>query len=411
MPKFEYIAKSMSGNETTSIISADSQETAVDMLHQSGLIVLSIHPAARSFASRLSSTDVPLFSSGISTTVIALFTRQLAAMVKAGLPLIRALHALARDETERKLSQTLIQVAADIEGGDTFSAALSNHPRVFSKLYVSLIRAGEESGNLATILRQLATYLERAESIRRKVKTAMAYPVFVVCFVIAASAALFLKVVPMMAKIYDKLGAELPKLTQAVITTSDLLRQYLWIVILVLAGLVLVRIILKRSQVGRMMLDTWKLRMPIFGPILRKVVVAKFLRTMGVLVDSGLPMLDSLELAGETSGNEVVTQASKRIAETVSRGGSLSKGFADASVFPEIVVQMVSTGEETGSLGEMLNNISDFYDEQVETSITGLSAFIEPLLIMLIGAIVAIVVVSTFLPIFYMGQAVRKGMH
>ena len=409
MPKFEYIAKSVRGVETTSHITADSQEAAVELLHRDGLIVLSIRPASMGFASRLQG-DTPLFARGVAAGVIALFTRQLSAMIKAGLPLIRALHALARDEHDRRLSKTLVRVASDIEAGETFSSALRRHPAVFPKLYVSLVKAGEESGRLADILRQLSVYLERAESIKRKVRTATAYPIFVICFVIIASAALFLKVVPMMADIYKKLGAELPALTQAVINASDFIRAYVWLLPVLLIVLFLVRAMLKRSTAGRLLLDSWKLRVFIFGPILRKVVIAKFLRTLGVLVDSGIPMLEALELASETAGSEVIAQASLHIRDTVARGGHLSKGFSEADVFPEIVVQMVATGEETGTLGEMLDSMAGFYDEQVETSISGLSSFIEPLLIIMIGAVVAIVVISTFLPIFYLSQAVRRGM-
>jgi len=409
VPKFEYIAKSVRGVETTSHITADSQEAAVELLHRDGLIVLSIRPASMGFASRLQG-DTPLFARGVAAGVIALFTRQLSAMIKAGLPLIRALHALARDEHDRRLSKTLVRVASDIEAGETFSSALRRHPAVFPKLYVSLVKAGEESGRLADILRQLSVYLERAESIKRKVRTATAYPIFVICFVIIASAALFLKVVPMMADIYKKLGAELPALTQAVINASDFIRAYVWLLPVLLIVLFLVRAMLKRSTAGRLLLDSWKLRVFIFGPILRKVVIAKFLRTLGVLVDSGIPMLEALELASETAGSEVIAQASLHIRDTVARGGHLSKGFSEADVFPEIVVQMVATGEETGTLGEMLDSMAGFYDEQVETSISGLSSFIEPLLIIMIGAVVAIVVISTFLPIFYLSQAVRRGM-
>lgn len=409
MAKFEYVAKRRSGSEISSVITADTTDAAVELLHKEGLIVLSIRQSGPTLATRLSQ-DVPFLASRVSSFVIALFTRQLSAMIEVGLPLIRALHGLAKDEHDRRLSSVLSDVAAQIEGGETFSRALAGHPRIFSKLYVSLVQAGEESGSLATVMRQLSTYLERAEAMRRKVRTAMAYPIFVISFVVIASTVLFLKVVPMMANVYDKLGAELPKLTQVVIGMSRLLGQYLWVLFLLLAALWGIWIILRRSSAGRFFLDRRKLRIPIFGPILRKVVIAKFLRTLGVLVESGVPILQSLDLASGTAGNEVIHRAAKDIEDSVSRGSSLSAGFQRASVFPEIVVQMVSTGEETGTLGEMLSSMAGFYDEQVETAVSGLAAFIEPLMILLIGAVVALVVISTFLPIFYLSQAVRRGM-
>lgn len=238
----------------------------------------------------------------------------------------------------------------------------------------------------------------------------MTYPTFVVGFAVIASSVLFLKIVPMMAGIYAKLDAELPMPTQIVITASSIVGRYVWVpIVLTIAVIVAWRVMMKNSA-GRYVLDSFKLRLPIFGRILKKVVIAKFLRTLGVLVESGLPVIDALELAGGSSGNEVVFRASGKIGNMVSHGSSLSKSFASTGVFPEIVVQMVSTGEETGTLGEMLANLSDYYDEQVGTSVEGLSSILEPLLIVLIGSIIALMLVAMFLPVFHLGGAIRKGM-
>ncbi|MFH1865323.1 MAG: type II secretion system F family protein [Candidatus Eisenbacteria bacterium] len=331
-------------------------------------------------------------------------------MLHAGLPLTRALYSLARDEANATLGTVVVQVATDIESGETLSSAMSRHPGVFSRLYISMVKSGEQSGKLVTIMRHLATYMDRTEAVKRKVRSAMTYPVFVIGFSVIASSVLFLKIVPMMAGIYAKLDAELPMPTQIVIAASRIVGQYIWVPILLIIAVIVAWRVMMHNSAGRFVLDSFKLRIPIFGRIIKKVVIAKFLRTLGVLVESGLPVMDSLELAGGSSGNEVILQAAGKIGNMVSHGSSLSKSFASTGAFPEIVVQMVSTGEETGTLGEMLANLSDYYDEQVGTSIEGLSSIIEPLLIVLIGGVIALMLVAMFLPVFHLGGAIRKGM-
>lgn len=406
MAKFEYEAKNAAGVKVTDVLTADSEHAAVDVLHAQGLVVLSVREAKEGVTGRLVSIKA-LFSGRITDSDLAVASRQLATMVHAGLPLIRSIHALTRDEKNEALAKVLRTVAEDISGGDTMSRALGKHPQVFSHFYVSLVRSGEESGTLDATMLQLAAYLERAESIRRKVKAAMSYPIFVIGFVVLAGLVLFLKVVPMMAKVYDNLDSELPLLTRIVIATSDAIQTNLW-VLFVLAGAIFIGFaMLKRSPKGRFFLDKKKLHLPIFGGIVHQLVLAKFMRTLGVLFDSGVPVLSALELSSGSAGNEVIARAVGEIGESVSKGATLSRGFTDAEPFPEIVVQMVSTGEETGTLGNMLKELSDFYDERAETAISGLSSLIEPLLMVFIGGVVAIVVVATFLPIFGLSQVIR----
>ncbi|MBN2566141.1 MAG: type II secretion system F family protein [Candidatus Eisenbacteria bacterium] len=411
MTRFEYVAKSTSGDQRSSFLYAESATAAADILHRDGLVVLSIREVKGKIREeRKEAVKTGLFAGHVPPGSIALFTKQLTSMLNAGLPLTRALYSLARDEANGTLSGIVVQVATDIEGGETLSSAMARHPGAFSRLYVSMIRSGEQSGKLVTIMRHLARYMDRTEAIKRKVRSATTYPAFVMGFAILASTILFLKIVPMMANIYEKLNADLPLPTQMVITASRIVGHYIWVpIILVIAVIVMWRVMMRNSP-GRLALDGLKLRLPIFGRILKKVVIAKFLRTLGVLVESGLPVMDSLELAGGSSGNEVVLEASQKIGNMVSHGSSLSKSFASTGVFPEIVVQMVSTGEETGTLGEMLANLSDYYDEQVGTSIEGLSSILEPLLIVLIGGIIALLLVAMFLPVFYLGGAIRQGM-
>ncbi len=410
MAQFEYTAKNMSGARTTNVLAAESAQAAADILHARGLVVLSVREVGQRLGSKLTEGK-PLFGRNrVKGTQVALATRQLSTMLKAGLPLIRALNALATDGGG-DLSTVLKSVADDVANGETFSKALSAHPKVFSKLYVSLVRSGEESGSLDLITRQLAEYLDRSEEIKRKVKSALAYPVLMIGFLIVVSAVIFLKIIPMMAETYEKLGVALPTITQLVVNISNFAVSKIWLFALLAVGMFVAIRLLRASDQGRLLLDRLKLNVPLFGKIVTKVVTAKFLRTLGVLVQSGLPIIEALTLAGRTSGNMVLEGASNRIAESVSRGGNLSDGFADVDVFPELIVQMVATGEETGSLGEMLSEIADFYDEQSETAINTLASVIEPVMIILVGGMVTVVVVATFLPIFTMGQALRRGTH
>ncbi|MBM3307350.1 MAG: type II secretion system F family protein [Candidatus Eisenbacteria bacterium] len=409
MARFEYEAKSTHGARTANVVYAESAEAAVDVLHRDGYVVLSIREAKEGIKERLSGSRV-LFGMPVSTGVVALFTKQLAAMFNAGLPVIRALYGLAREERNRAFSDALVRVATDIESGETLSNAMAKHGSVFSKVYVSMVRSGERSGTLGVILGHLVKYMNRTEAIKRKVKAAMTYPMFVVGFAVLATIVLMLRIVPLMANIYDSLGANLPGPTKMVIAVSHALGRHFWLLPVLLLALLIAHRALRRTPAGRLSLDSFKLRMPIFGAIIQKVVIAKYLRTLGVLVESGLPIIDALELAGETAGNEVVERASQDIARHVSRGAGLSLGFRAAGIFPEIVVQMITTGEETGRLGEMLTTVSDHYDDQVEASVEGLASLIEPLLIVMVGGLIALMLVAMFLPVFHLGGAIRQSM-
>jgi type IV pilus assembly protein PilC len=407
--RYEYEAKSTRGVRTSNVVYAESAEAAVDVLHRDGYVVLSIREVREGIRQRLTGSSV-LFGAHVSTGTVTLFTKQLAAMFNAGLPVIRALYGLAREERNRAFSDSLVSIATDIESGETLSNAMSKHGGVFSKVYVSMVRSGERSGTLGVIFGHLVKYMNRTEAIKRKVKAAMTYPVFVVGFAILATVLLMLRIVPLMAGIYDKLGAELPGPTKVVIAASHALSQYYWIFLIAGAAVFFVYQSMRRTPSGRLSLDSIKLRLPIFGQIIKKVVVAKYLRTLGVLVESGLPIIDALELAGETAGNEVVQRASGDIARHVSRGSGLALGFHSAGIFPEIVVQMVTTGEETGRLSEMLATVSDHYDDQVEASVEGLASLIEPLLIVMVGGLIALMLVAMFLPVFHLGGAIRQSV-
>ena len=289
------------------------------------------------------------------------------------------------------------------------SAAMGNHPRAFSLMYISLIRAGERAGTLDVILEDLAVYLEKIDGIQTKVRSALSYPIFVLGFTLLAGAFLLLKIVPTFANIYADLGQQLPTLTRVVIAVSDLARSNAVMTLALGAALILVITAWCKTPTGRKMLDTAALRVPVFGPIVRKSVMSRFCRTMGVLMRSGLPMLDVLDLVRQASGNARVGAAIEDVREKIRMGQPITASFRSTKVFPEMVLQLMSTGEESGDLDGMLLKGADFYDRQVEAAVHGLASLIEPVMIVLVGAVIGVIVVSMFLPIFYMGEAVMRG--
>jgi len=339
---------------------------------------------------------------------LALFTRQFATVMEAGIPLVRGLRGLAADTPSRVLARAIGDLGRRIERGEGLSDALAAHPEAFNKMYVSMARAGERAGTLDAILEELAVYLEKVDAIRTKVRAAMSYPIFILIFAFLATLFLLFKIVPTFAEIYASFGQQLPGLTQLIVNISNAIRTHAVLTIGILAAVVLVFYLLTRSGPGRYALDRFLLGVPIFGPIIRKAVMSRFCRTLGILLHSGLPILDSLELARGTTGNVVVSGAISRAKELVGSGHGITESFRATRKFPEMVLQLMATGEESGDIDGMLIKASDFYDRQVEASVHGLTSLIEPLLIVVVGGLIGIVVVSMFLPIFYLGDAVMK---
>lgn len=409
MPSFSYVAKDIQGSEVSGRMAAPSPTVVVDELHRRGLIVLSIaHGAAPGVPGGvirwLRSREV--IPSRVGVRQLALFSRQLATMVNAGLPLVRSLASLARDETHAGFRKVLLNVSSSIESGVTFGEALKQHPSVFSPLFVAMIRAGETSGTLDDILERVADYLERVDAIQTKVRSATAYPIFVSVFALVATGFLILKIVPTFAEIYKNFGAELPGPTQALITISQVMRHNALVVLLVLGALVAAFLAGRRTPAGRFLLDGIKLRMPIFGVLVRKSVLSRLARTLACLLRSGLPVLESLSLVRETCGNAVVARAVDRVSDRIRSGMDLATAFGEEKIFPEMLIQMIATGQETGSVDRLLDKASDFYDRQVEAAVAGMTALVEPLLIVCVGTLVGLIVVVMFLPVFHLGRAV-----
>lgn len=410
MAQFAYVAKSKSGEELSGFLDGTSVDEAVTELHARGLIVLHVaedRSAAKGLSLLARFMAMPVKRT--STRDLALFTRQLSTALDAGIPLVKALRGLAADSSTGTLSKAVADVASRIESGTTLSEAIAAHPESFNTMYVSMIRAGERAGTLDEILNDLAVYLEKMDAIKTKVRSALSYPVFVLIFAVLATALLLFKIVPTFAEIYADLGQDLPGLTRGVVSVSNLVRSNILLSIVTLLAFVGLLVAWTRTRTGRYALDMFMIRVPIFGPIIRKAIMSRFARTFGILLRSGLPILDGLQLVKGTTGNAVVSAALDEATNRIEAGQGVTESFRATGRFPEMVLQLMATGEESGELDSMLLKASDFYDRQVEASVHGLTSLIEPVMIVLVGAFIGIIVVSMFLPIFYLGDAVMKG--
>jgi len=338
---------------------------------------------------------------GVSTRDLQIFTRQLATMIDAGLPLVQCLEILSTQTDNKSFGKILNNVKITVESGATFSESLAKHPKVFDELYVNLIAAGEVGGILDTILARLSTYIEKAEKLRRQIKSAMVYPIAVLCVAILVVIVMLTKVIPVFENMYKEFkGAKLPAPTKFVIDLSNgFLANWYWFFGISIAVAVLFTAAI-RTERGKHIWHATLLRIPIIGPVLRKVVVARFTRTLGTLLSSGVPILDALEICAKTAGNVVVQSAIMYAREKISEGKDLAGPLAETKVFPPMVVQMIGVGEQTGAMDQMLQKIADFYEDEVDIAVAGLTSLMEPLMMVVIGGVVGGLVVAMYLPVF-----------
>ncbi len=400
MGLFKYVAKGPGGHHEVSLVEAPSESAVVASLQKRGLVILSVSEEADRV------TGVSGSRRKVRKSELVVFSRQLATMVDAGLPLVQSISTLAEQAERPGLRTVLEDIEQSIEGGSSFSEALAGHPRVFSELFVSMVRAGEASGNLAEILERLASHLEAALALRRKVRAAMTYPAVVSTMALIISLVLVLKVIPQFGEIYKDFDAPLPAATQMLLNVSDFLRAYFPFAIgsLLVAFLLFRRYI--KTESGAMRYHRFKLGLPIFGPLFRKVAISRFSSTLSVLVKSGVPILSALEIVSKTAGNKLVERAVTQAMEEIKQGENIAHPLSESKVFPPMVIKMISVGEESGKLETMLSKISDFYDSEVEAAISGLTSMIEPLLIAFLGVVVGTVVICMFLPIFKLSTIV-----
>lgn len=409
MPRFAYEVLDAHGKIIKGLTEAKDPVSLVSRLHQDGLFVVSINEEGRILKKGLFDylPRVRSLIERIKLDLLVIFTSQLAVMINAGINILRALTSIANTIGNRRFKEVIEKVKNDIEGGTSLCDALSRYPHIFGPLYVYLVRAGEVSGKLDTMLEHLSVYLERTAILRRKVKGAMTYPILIVCFAILAVFILMWKVVPIFIKFYEQMGVAPPLPTRILVGVSMALREYTFLVFLevFVAGLLLWG--LTRRGKGRLLLDKFKLKMPVFGPLIKKTTLARFCRTLSMLMGSGVGILEALELVGKVSVNTVVEIATKDCIMKIENGESLSESMRKTGVFPEMVTQMAATGEETGTLPSMLAKAADYYELQVETTINALTSIIEPILIVSIGVVVSFIVISIFYPIFKLSKVIK----
>jgi type IV pilus assembly protein PilC len=376
-------------------LEAPSKDAVTEQLRLRGLTVLGVEPKRKPLE-----IDLDMFSR-IKAHDLMVMTRQLATMISAGLTLLRALRVLEDQTESKKLSQALEQVRKDVESGSSLSDAMERQPKVFSVLYVSMVRAGETGGFLETTLNRVAEHLEAEESLRRQVKSAMVYPSVVLSFALIVLVAMITFIVPVFANVFKENGAQLPGLTRFTLGVSSIFRHYPHVIAIVAFAIVFGFIRWKRSKPGRAAWDRFRLRLPMkIGDIVQKIALARWSRTLSSLVSAGVPMLEAINVTGKTSGNVVVERAMESVRTAVASGGSINAALQKEPVFPPLVHHMVGVGEETGGLEQTLEKVAEFYEDEVEASVKALTSILEPIMIIVIGAVVGFVVISMYLPMF-----------
>jgi type IV pilus assembly protein PilC len=404
MITFSYQARDPSGKIISGVQDALNEDNAVTSLMSRGLMVLSLQKKAVANRTRSRVRNV-------KETDTVLFTRQLATMIEAGIPLVQALTALYEQcdpRRQRNLRHIISDVTTRVQGGETFHDSISKHPRVFNRLFVSMVKAGEAGGLLAEILDRLAGFLEASARLRKKVKSAMTYPVIVVCIAFSITTFLIVRVVPIFGEIFKDFGAKLPGPTQFLINVSDFVRSEWYFLILGIGGAIFGARAFLRSKRGKQLSDRWRLKLPVFGPLVHKICMSRFSRTFAQLIRSGVPILEVLDIVGATSGNHVVETSIRGVSEDVEKGDNLSVALSKKSVFPPMLLRMVAAGEATGKIDSMLEKMADFWDEEIEAMLDALTSLIEPMLIVFLGLIVGGIVIAMFLPIFKLNEVVSQ---
>ena len=392
MPLYTYKARTVAGESQSGEINAATEADVVGQLRRRRLVVVSVKEKPKEL--KLS------FGRKVKTKDLVLFTRQFATMINAGLPLVQSLDILAAQQPNKRAAEKIHAVLSDVESGSTLADAMRRHKDFFSEIYVNMVAAGEAGGILDVILLRLAEYLEAADKLRRKVKGAMFYPATVLSFAGLAIAALLIFVIPTFAGFFESANVPMPLPTRFVMGLSDFLISYWWAVAAALAGVGWLIRAYRKTPAGKLTTDRLLLRIPILGGVIRKAAIARFSRTLGTLVQSGVPILDGLEITARTAGNRVVEDAVMKSRASIAGGETISEPLKRSDVFPPMVVQMINVGEQTGGLDDMLSKIADFYDEEVDSSVSALTSIIEPVMIVFLGAIVGGMVVAMYLPIF-----------
>jgi len=395
MPVFKYAGKNKAGAAQKGEIEAADQNAAAALLRRQGVLGATVTLKPKEFQFK-----IPGMQPKVSEKDLVTFTRQFATMIDAGLPLVQCLEILGSQADNKTFATVINKVRTDVEGGATFAEALRKHPKAFPELYVNMVAAGEAGGILDTILNRLAAYIEKSMALKTKVKSAMVYPTVVIVVAVGVVFLMLIFVIPTFEKMFKDFGGTLPGITQSVIDLSKFLQSYWWVVIGSIVGTITLLKRYRKSKAGERQTDAMALKLPVFGTIIRKVSVAKFTRTLGTLISSGVPILDGLDIVARTAGNRVVEEAILKTRQAISEGKTIAEPLAATKVFPPMVVQMIGVGESAGALDTMLNKIADFYDEEVDTAVGALSSMLEPLIMVFLGFALGYIVIAMYLPIF-----------
>lgn len=396
MPTYRYSAMDTSGRTVTGTLEADSLE-----LVRAKLADLSYHILAiREAKSRAGFNEWFTGMQRVKLRDLVMFSRQFATMIDAGLSVVKCLDILQKQTRNPKLKDVIGEVKRDVGGGMSLTEALQKHPRIFSPLYVNMMRSAEAGGILDQVLDRLATFLEKEQETRNKIKSAMTYPAVVFCFASLMLVALLFFVLPKFKGIFETMGLDLPLTTKIMLNSSEYLRDYWYIALVVIAGMVVLAKTLSRTEKGKYAIDAGKLRMPVFGDLILKTSVSRFARTFGTLISSGVPVLRALEIVADTAGNRVISDTVVRARSSIKEGEKISTPLFGSKIFPVMVTQMIAVGEETGRLDQMLVKVSNFYDEEVDATLKSLTSLIEPLMIVGLGLIVGFIAVSVISPIY-----------
>ncbi|NPA95349.1 MAG: type II secretion system F family protein [Thermodesulfobacteria bacterium] len=404
MPVYIWVGIDPSGQETKGELEAKDEQTARLLLSRKKIRIKKLKKKPKDLLENIS-----FLQPKVKTKDIVIFTRQLSTMIDAGLPLVRGLDILANQQENPTFKKMLTQIKSDVESGSTFADALKRYPKHFDRLYRNMVAAGEIGGILDDVLRRLSDYMEKAQALKAKVKSAMTYPIIVLAIAAVVLSIILIFVIPTFAKMFAESGAELPLPTQLVIQLSNFLKSYFFILI---GGLFLIFIAFKKyysTEKGKYLIDKLLLKAPVFGPLIKKVAVAKFTRTLGTLINSGVPIIEALNVAAGTAGNKVVENTIRKVKASISEGRSIAQPLMESKVFPPMVVQMISVGETTGALDAMLNKIADFYDQEVDATVDALTSMIEPFMIVFLGGTIGSIIIAMYLPIFKMAGVVGGG--
>ena len=403
MPTFLWKGKTAGGETTAGELVAENRAQLMQHLRKRRIVLLNVREKSPGLS-------IPFLNKrSVSTKELAIFTRQFATMIDAGLPLVQCLDTISKQCENKYLKEVITQVMQDVEAGSTLADALGRQKKVFSNLYRNMVEAGEAGGALDEILQRLATHIEKAEALRRKVKGAMTYPLVVMVVALGAAVFMLMFIIPTFARMFADFGAALPLPTRIVLGVSDLLRGYWWAMVLGIGGGIFALRRAYQNPSGKKKIDQFLLKSPIFGTLLRKTAVARFTRTLGTLISSGVPILSGLEITAETAGNEVVREAILATRSGIKEGDTIARPLRTTGVFPPMVVQMVAVGEETGALDEMLMKIADFYESEVDTAVENLTSILEPIMIVVMGVLVGGMVVAMYLPMFKLVSVIATG--